>query len=75
VLTDLAMPGEDGFMLQRGLRMSFAQAGVQVPMIAVTAYGAPEHRERALREGFELYPTKPVDLQELATAIVGVARR
>jgi PAS domain S-box-containing protein len=75
VLTDLAMPGEDGFMLQRGLRMAFARAGVQVPMIAVTAYGAPEHRERALREGFELYLTKPVDPQELASAIVGVTRR
>jgi CheY-like chemotaxis protein len=75
VLTDLAMPGEDGFMLLRGLRMAFARAGVQVPMVAVTAYGAPEHRERALREGFELYLTKPVDLQELASAIVGVTRR
>jgi len=75
VLADLGMPGEDGFMLQRGLRMSFAQAGVQVPMIAVTAYGAPEHRERALQEGFELYLTKPVDLQELARTIVRVTRR
>jgi PAS domain S-box-containing protein len=75
VLTDLAMPDEDGFALQRALRGAFAQAQVKVPMIAVTAYASGEHRERALREGFEIYLTKPVDPQELTRAIAGVMGR
>ena len=75
VLTDLAMPGEDGFMLQRALRTAFAQAQVTVPMIAVTAYASAEHRERALREGFEIYLTKPIDPLELTSAVADVTRQ
>jgi CheY-like chemotaxis protein len=75
VVTDLAMPGEDGFMLQRALRMAFGHARVAVPIIAMSAYAAPEDRERALREGFELYLAKPIDPKELASAVAGVMGR
>ena len=75
VVTDLAMPGEDGFMLQRALRMAFGHARVAVPIIAMSAYAAPEDRERALREGFEIYLTKPIDPKELTSAVAGVMGR
>jgi CheY-like chemotaxis protein len=75
LLTDLAMPEEDGFMLANGLRAIFSQRGVNVPIIAVTAYGTPESRARATLAGFDLYLTKPVDPGGLTEAVAGVIRR
>jgi CheY-like chemotaxis protein len=62
-------------MLQRALRTAFAQAQITIPMIAVTAYASAEHRERALREGFEIYLTKPIDPLELTSAVADVTRQ
>jgi CheY-like chemotaxis protein len=75
LLTDLAMPGEDGFTLVNALRTSFAQGQAHVPVIAVTAYGTPESRARAAAAGFDLYLTKPVAPVDLTTAVAGVIRR
>ena len=41
----------------------------------MSAYAAPEDRERALREGFEIYLTKPIDPKELTSAVAGVMGR
>jgi PAS domain S-box-containing protein len=46
ILTDLAMPGEDGFMLASALRTIFTEQQTPVPIVAVTAYGTPESRAR-----------------------------
>jgi PAS domain S-box-containing protein len=75
VVTDLAMPGEDGFMLLDAMRKTFTHHGQAVPIIAVTAYGTSESRERAARAGFDLYLTKPIDPLALARAVAEVARR
>jgi signal transduction histidine kinase/CheY-like chemotaxis protein len=75
LLTDLAMPGEDGFMLAGAVRTIFTQRRVQVPIIAVTAYGTPETRARAILAGFDLYLTKPVDPADLTGAVAEVIRR
>ena len=75
VLTDLAMPGEDGFMLTRGLKAAFGRRGVDVPVIALTAYGTPDNRSRALEAGFDVYLTKPIDPVELAGVIEEVVHR
>jgi DNA-binding response OmpR family regulator len=75
VLTDLAMPGEDGFTLLRAIRSAFAGRVSNVPVIAVTAYGTPETRVRALQAGFDLYLTKPVDPLTLTAAVAEVASR
>jgi PAS domain S-box-containing protein len=74
VLTDLAMPGEDGFALLRVLRTAFADRR-DVPVIAVTAYGTPEKQARALEAGFDRYLTKPIDPLELTNAVAAAARR
>jgi PAS domain S-box-containing protein len=74
VLTDLAMPGEDGFMLFRAMRTTFGERGVTVPIVAFTAYGTPENRTRALQAGFDLYLTKPIDPQQLTNAVADLAR-
>jgi PAS domain S-box-containing protein len=75
VLTDLAMPEEDGFRLLRAMRTAFAERRVKVPIVALTAYGTPETRAHALQAGFDLYLTKPIDPRELTSAVAEVAHR
>jgi CheY-like chemotaxis protein len=77
VLTDLAMPEEDGFMLRRALRTLFAERGMRVPIIALTAYGTPESGGLGAQAGFDLFITKPIDplqLTSLVGELVGRAR-
>jgi len=75
VLTDLAMPDEDGFMLLRAMRTAFAARGAEVPVIAMTAYASSENQARALETGFALYLTKPLDPIELTRAVAALAQR
>jgi len=75
VLTDLAMPGEDGITLGSAIRTIFAERHAEIAIVAVTAYATAESRARATRAGFDLYLTKPVDPAELASAVAGVLRR
>jgi len=69
VLTDLAMPDEDGFMLAAAMRTFFSRRSIPVAIIAVTAFGTPESRARATRAGFDLYLRKPVDPVDLAETV------
>jgi CheY-like chemotaxis protein len=75
VLTDLSMPGEDGFVLISALRRTFSERDARVAIVAISAFGAPEFRARAVRAGFDLYQTKPVDPGELVAVIAGVIGR
>jgi PAS domain S-box-containing protein len=75
VVTDLAMPGEDGFGLLRAMRTAFAGRRLEVPIVALTAYGTTENRTRALQAGFDLYLTKPINPRELTDALAGVVAR
>ena len=59
VVSDLAMPVADGYMLVRRLR---ARADVKdIPALAVTAHARPEDRDAALAAGFDGYVSKPLD--------------
>src|SRR5262249_60404457 len=71
LLTDLAMPGEDGFMLVNTMRTSASKERKDLAIIAMTAYGTSETRARAVRAGFDLYLTKPIDPVGLAAAVAG----
>jgi PAS domain S-box-containing protein len=75
LVSDLAMPGEDGFMLLRAMRGAVGSGRSRLPAIAVTAYKTAENQMRALQAGFDLYLTKPVDPLELTAAVAEVARR
>jgi CheY-like chemotaxis protein len=67
-LIDVGLPGMDGYELVRRLRA--AVDGRRAPfMVAVTGYGLPEDRERALAAGFDAHLTKPVDAGALASLI------
>jgi PAS domain S-box-containing protein len=59
VVTDIGMPGDDGFTLLQELRKLPAGSGGRVPAIAVTAYATVEDRRRALEAGFVAHIAKP----------------
>ncbi len=67
VISDLAMPEEDGFSLIQKLRA--AEATRELPVIALTAYAGEESRMRVLAAGFQAHLAKPADPVELSTQI------
>jgi PAS domain S-box-containing protein len=75
LLSDLAMPREDGFTLLRELRRALAKFGVMLPAIALSAYGTAENQLRASEAGFDVYLMKPVDPQKLSAAVAELVRR
>lgn len=73
VVSDLAMPGENGYSLISRVKALEAESGKQIPTVALTAYVRVEDRARALAAGFNLFVPKPVDPNELITAIANLA--
>ena len=69
VISDLAMPEEDGYELLRALR----ERSATVPVIAFTASASGEDRALVKRAGFALHLTKPIEAPELLLAIASVA--
>jgi CheY-like chemotaxis protein len=74
VISDVAMPGQDGYALIRRIR-TLASDLARTPAIALTAYARNEDRERALVEGFNAHLSKPVDPGELLMTIADLAGR
>lgn len=75
IVTDIAMPDEDGYALVRRLRSRSIDRGGHTPIIAVSAYTSSSDRPRALAAGFNRYLHKPVDFDELLTAIEMLVRQ
>jgi CheY-like chemotaxis protein/anti-sigma regulatory factor (Ser/Thr protein kinase) len=71
LLSDIEMPGEDGYALIRKVRALGAPYSA-VPAVALSAYGRVDDRERALSEGYDMHVPKPVDPDELTTIIAGL---
>jgi signal transduction histidine kinase/ActR/RegA family two-component response regulator len=72
LVSDIEMPGEDGYSLIRKVRALGAAEGGQTPAVALTAYGRPQDRTRSLAAGFNMHVPKPVDPGELTTIIASV---
>jgi CheY-like chemotaxis protein len=75
LLSDIAMPHEDGYMLIRRIRALPPDDGGLIPAVAVTAYARAEDRRVALTAGFQAHLTKPVRPIELTTIVGSLARR
>jgi len=75
LISDIGMPGEDGYALMRRLRALGAIDAGQPPALALTAYAAPEDRQRALDAGFEVHLVKPVDPAALLASVARLAAR
>lgn len=71
LLSDISMPGGDGYSLVRRMR----RTSLDVPAIALTAHAAVGDRDHALSSGFDLHVAKPVDLERLVTSILHVLDR
>lgn len=73
LVSDLAMPNEDGYTLIGKVRALEAESGQHIPAVALTAYVRIEDRARALSAGFNMFVPKPVEPDELITVIATLA--
>jgi len=73
LLTDIAMPGEDGYDLIRRLRK--LDAGTELPVAALTAFASEDDRKRALEAGFQVHLSKPIDPQVLIDTVETLGKR
>jgi CheY-like chemotaxis protein len=74
-VSDIGMPDVNGFELLRRVRALGMARGGKVPAIALTAFARSEDRTRALRAGFLVHVSKPVDPSELVATVASVAGR
>jgi PAS domain S-box-containing protein len=75
VVSDIAMPQEDGHSLMRKIRELKVEDGGDTPAVALTAYAEPRDREAAFASGFQEYLNKPVDIRKLSDTILKVTKR
>ncbi len=69
LISDIAMPGEDGYSLIRRLRSSHKAALRALPAIALTAFARTEDRARALDAGFQTHLPKPFEPVAMLSAV------
>jgi PAS domain S-box-containing protein len=75
LISDIEMPGEDGYTLIRRVRALTDAALARIPAVALTAYGRAEDRSRTLSAGYSMHVPKPVDPAELVTVVATFAGR
>ena len=75
LLSDIGMPGEDGYALIRRVRQLGAAQGGSIPAVALTAYARAEDRVRAMLAGFQMHVAKPVEAAELITVVASLTAR
>ncbi|WP_437690915.1 response regulator [Sorangium sp. So ce176] len=75
LVSDIAMPGEDGYELIRTIRQRPPHAGGDLPALALTAYARKEDQKRALDAGFHMHATKPIEPAALVAAVASLAAR
>jgi CheY-like chemotaxis protein/nitrogen-specific signal transduction histidine kinase len=74
LISDIEMPGEDGYTFIRRVRALESDAA-RTPAVALTAYGRVEDRLRTLSAGYSMHVPKPVDPAELAIVVANLAGR
>jgi PAS domain S-box-containing protein len=75
LISDIGMPGVDGYDLIRHVRRLPSERGGKIPAIALTAYTRTEDRLQSLRAGYDMHVPKPVELAELVAVAATVVRR
>jgi CheY-like chemotaxis protein len=73
LISDIGMPGEDGYELIRKVRAMDPKQGGRIPAVALTAYARGEDRLRALSAGFQMHVAKPVEPAELVAVVASFA--
>lgn len=75
ILSDIAMPEEDGYSFIRKVRSLPQEAGGNIPAAALTAYALAEDRSQALAAGYQRHIPKPIDPSKLVVIIARLANR
>jgi CheY-like chemotaxis protein len=75
LVSDIGMPGMDGYELIRRVREIEGLSPQQITAVAVTAFARDEDRKRILGAGFEAHIAKPIDAPQLITAVRALVQR
>jgi CheY-like chemotaxis protein len=75
LITDIAMPDEDGYSLIQKVRQLPPERSGKIPAVALTAHARAEDRLRALRAGFQMHIAKPVEPVELIAVVANLTGR
>jgi PAS domain S-box-containing protein len=75
LVSDIEMPGEDGYSLIRKVRALDGDRGGTTPAVALTAYGRTQDRMQSLTAGYSMHVPKPVDPGEFTAIIASLAAR
>ncbi len=73
LVSDVAMPGVDGYALMRTIRAMPSDKGGRTPALALTAYARDSDSEEAFAAGFQRHIAKPVDPSALVAVVASVA--
>ncbi|HKG21786.1 MAG TPA: response regulator, partial [Blastocatellia bacterium] len=76
LISDIGMPGEDGYALIKKVRALEQERGwPTIPCVALTAFAGKEDRMRSLSAGFQMHLPKPIDVDELIAVIENLSDR
>ncbi|HEX3770709.1 MAG TPA: response regulator, partial [Polyangiaceae bacterium] len=75
LVSDIGLPREDGYALIAKVRAGLADAAVDVPAVALTAYARAEDARKAIAAGFQVHAAKPLDLDALVSLVARLAGR
>lgn len=75
IISDLAMPEEDGYTLISKIRRLSAESGGNIPALALSAFATVESKRRALEAGFTRYATKPFEPDLIVNEILDLVRQ
>lgn len=73
IVSDIGMPGLDGYEFIREVRKRPIARGGRIPAVALTAFARSEDRTRSLLAGYQMHVAKPVEPSELLAAVASVA--
>lgn len=75
LLSDIGLPDEDGYDLMRKVRALDTARGGSTPAVALTGYAREQDQKSAIAAGYQGFVAKPVNLEELSSAILAASAR
>ena len=75
IVSDIGMPGEDGFQFMRRVRALGPDRGGTTPAVALTAFAGAEHQQRTQQAGYQTHLAKPVEVAQLIFMVAELAGR
>jgi CheY-like chemotaxis protein len=75
IVSDIGMPGMDGYEFMRQVRATLPPEKARIPAIALTAYARSEDRTKAMLAGYQIHLSKPIEPQELVVTVGSLVHR